>query len=86
MENRAGRHEQQGFVKNMTERVRNCPVDGQFSADAHAAHHKPHLIDQAVGQHPADVILQHSVKIGMAVINAPSQIRISAPGKILAMT
>ena len=39
-------------------------VDRQRGADADAADHEPHLVDEAVGQHPAQVVFDDREKDG----------------------
>ncbi len=46
------------MAEGMGHRAINC--QGRSYADT--AHHEAHLVDQAVGQHPADIVLQYRIE------------------------
>ncbi len=64
VEHGPGGHKQQGLVDDVAKGMGHHSVDGQLGADADAAYHKPDLVDQAVGQHPAHVVDDNGIKYG----------------------
>jgi hypothetical protein len=56
---RAHGHEQEAFEQHIVEGMRHGPVDRQLGADADAADHEAHLVDQAVGQDAPQVVFDH---------------------------
>src|SRR5690606_16016711 len=59
MEHRAHGHEQQTFENHIIKGVGDSAVNGQGCAYAYAHHHKAELVDEAVGENPAQVVFDH---------------------------
>ena len=58
---RADGHNEQRFINNVRERVRHRAVQREFGADTDTGDHESHLIDDAVAQHLASIVLAKPV-------------------------
>ncbi len=50
MQDSSHRHEQEGLIEAVGKYMGNRTVNGQLRSYANAAHHIPHLVDEAVAQ------------------------------------
>ncbi len=62
VEHRPHGHQQQPLEQDVVEGVRDGAVDRQRGADADAADHEAELVDQAVGQHAPQIVLDDRVE------------------------